>query len=147
MTINGVRGYYLLCWGIGYLGVGTSYLINPSPKRAEAFSWLPFWPDPDKWGWVFLACGIVAIVTAFRTVGNSTNRSDRWGFTALFIAPLIWTVIYGVASFIIQVASPLSTVLIFGPIACGHLAASRMVNAPMRDQPVGISETEPGQED
>lgn len=133
MTINGVRGYYLICWGIGYLGVGLSYILNPTEKRMEAFSWLPISQNPDEWGWVFLVAGIIAIVTAWRPPDRATNRADRWGFTALFVAPLIWAVIYGVASFILQVASPLATVLMFAPMAGGHLAASRMVNAALKE--------------
>lgn len=128
MRVNGARGRFLLTWAIGYIAIGLSYIITPTPGRAAAFSWLPIWDTPAQWGWIWLAAGIVAIVTAFRQSAREVNPTDRWGFTALFVPPIIWTVIYGVAVFTAHSINPLATLSIFAPMAIGMLVASEMEN-------------------
>lgn len=129
MEVNGARGRYLLTWGVGYIGIGMSNIVAPTQKRVEAFEWLPFWDDPQLWGWIWLVAGITAITTSFAYGHSLTNRSDRWGFMALTIPPLGWVVVFSVALMLTPDRSHIATVLIYASIFLGQVAASGMENS------------------
>ena len=129
MGVNGARGRYLLTWGVGYIGIGMSNIVAPTQRRVEAFEWLPFWDDPQLWGWIWLVAGIAAITTSFAYGNSSTNRSDRWGFMALTIPPLVWVVVFSVALMLDPTRSHIATVLIYSSIFLGQIASSGMENS------------------
>lgn len=128
MSVNGARGRYLLSWGVGYIGIGLSNVVAPTPARIEAFEWLPFWDDPTQWGWVWMFAGITAICTSFAYGYRSTNKSDRWGFMALAAPPLVWVVVFGVSAMLDTTRSNVATIFIYAPLFMGQLAASGMEN-------------------
>lgn len=128
MSVNGARGRYLLAWGVGYIGIGVSNVVAPTPARIEAFKWLPFWDDPTEWGWIWMAAGIAAVCTCFAYGHKSTNRADRWGFLALAAAPLVWVVVFGVSAMLDTTRSSIATIFIYMPLFLGQLAASGMEN-------------------
>lgn len=130
MEVNGARGRYLFTWGVGYIGIGMSNIVAPTQRRVEAFEWLPFWDDPQLWGWIWLVAGIIAITTSFAYGHSLTNRSDRWGFMALAIPPLVWVVVFSVALMLDPTRSHIATVLIYASIFLGQIAASGMENSP-----------------
>lgn len=130
VEVNGTRGRYLLTWGVGYIGIGMSNIVAPTQRRVEAFEWLPFWDDPQLWGWIWLAAGIIAITTSFAYGHSLTNRSDRWGFMALTTPPLVWVVVFSVALMLDPARTYIATVLIYASIFLGQIAASGMENSP-----------------
>lgn len=130
VEVNGSRGRYLLTWGVGYIGIGMSNIVAPTQGRVEAFGWLPFWDNPQLWGWIWLVAGITAIATSFAHGHSLTNRSDRWGFMVLTIPPLVWVVVFSVALMLTPDRRYIATVLIYAPIFLGQVAASGMGNSP-----------------
>ena len=87
----GRRGLILIAVGFGFALFGLTMVILPQKDRFSRPGPSPLdWADSKLWGYVWLACGTIALL-----VGLQRRRApDVIGYTAAFIPPAIWTFLY-----------------------------------------------------
>lgn len=90
--INDHRGRFLIGFALMYCCFGYSYVVEGSAaSRTSVFQWLPdFIPVTALSGPWFIAAAI-AIGSSFRRV---PPRTDRYGFMALALVPLLWAMMF-----------------------------------------------------
>lgn len=84
----GRRGAILLCYGTVWSLYGYAQLVSPQPDQRGltlAIQMLPL----DAWGWLWIACGLIALVSAWLRQGV-----DWAGFLALPLIVLPWMLSY-----------------------------------------------------
>lgn len=83
--INGRRGAFQMLFGLAYLGLSISVLVNE--RLPSSIRWLDdFWSVNTTalfviWG----IAGSIAVISSFLP-----RPQDRWGFAALAAAPILW---------------------------------------------------------
>lgn len=84
----GRRGAILLCYGIVWAIIGYGQITSPAPDLRGLRLLLQTMPL-DVWGWIWVASGLIAIVSAWLP-----PERDWPGFLALPLMVLPWTVSY-----------------------------------------------------
>ncbi|MFI6560411.1 hypothetical protein [Streptomyces sp. NPDC050534] len=84
----GRRGAILLCYGIVWAIIGYGQITSPAPDLRGLRLLLQMMPL-DVWGWIWVASGLIAIVSAWLP-----PERDWPGFLALPLMVLPWTVSY-----------------------------------------------------
>ncbi|WP_406418463.1 hypothetical protein [Streptomyces sp. NBC_01614] len=87
----GRRGAFLLSFGMVWGLIGYGQLVSPQPDQRGLKLLLNRVPL-EVWGWLWIAAGLVAVVSAFLPQG-----SDRFGYAALYLMVTPWIVSYLVA--------------------------------------------------
>lgn len=84
----GRRGAILLCYGIVWAIIGYGQITSPAPDLRGLRLLLQMMPL-DVWGWIWVASGLIAIVSAWLP-----PEKDWPGFLALPLMVLPWAVSY-----------------------------------------------------
>lgn len=87
----GRRGAFLVCFGMVWGLIGYGQVTSPPPDQ-RGLKLLVDRVPLEVWGWLWIAAGVVAILSAFLPQG-----SDRFGFVALALMVTPWVVSYFVA--------------------------------------------------
>lgn len=86
---------FLLAFGVGYLGLGFTWIAFPSSGRLSGVNWLPVDLDERHVGFMWIAAGLVALVAGF--YAPARPRAERIGFFALQFVPLLLTLWFAIA--------------------------------------------------
>jgi hypothetical protein len=89
----GRRGAYLGVAGTTWILYGTSIITNPQYGTVRGVRVLTHIRPLSDWGWVWVICGTVAVVSA---LCRGPHR-DLLGFCAAQLPPLLWSAAYAVA--------------------------------------------------
>lgn len=115
----------LIVAGLVYFAIGVSYLsAEPTPDRLIALKYALIWLDYNNWGYVWIAVGILSIISS-----KWPPISETWGYTVLTGQAAAWALFY--ASGIVFGSAPnsvVSGVLSWGLIAFMWWSISRLVN-------------------
>lgn len=95
----GRRGTILLTYGGIWALYGYGQITTPAPDQRGLTLLLGLWPLPI-WGALWAASGLIAVVAAWLPPGR-----DWWGFLALVIMVIPWTLAYLVSWWPLQVFS------------------------------------------
>lgn len=87
----GRRGGFLLITGTGQVCWGAGIVTDP-PSTAGLRLLTDRCPI-EAWGWLWVVCGAVAMVSAFVRVGR-----DGAGFIAVYLPPVTWATAYAAAA-------------------------------------------------
>ncbi|MDT0306139.1 hypothetical protein RM780_04070 [Streptomyces sp. DSM 44917] len=90
----GRRGQILLIAGVGEMSWGAGFLAEPAPNLG-GLAILARHGGVDRWAWVWVACGLAAVVAAFVRIGR-----DWPGFAAALAPPLVWAFAYMAAALV-----------------------------------------------
>ena len=86
--INGHRGKFLVLFAMIYGLIGYGYIVaGITPTRRATFGWLPDWFPFTVLAWPWLLAAVVALVSALL---YDPPRTDRFGFMALAVTPMLW---------------------------------------------------------
>ncbi|MER7801264.1 hypothetical protein ABTX71_13125 [Streptomyces parvulus] len=88
----GRRGAFLALLGVGKTCYGLSFLV--APPSNHGLQLLTRFCDLRHWSWLWIACGLITLGSAFLRVGR-----DWAGFLAALIPPTVWALAYTVAVF------------------------------------------------
>lgn len=128
----------LLVAGLVYIGVGCSLITNDlSPARARSLAIaLQFFPA-DFWGWVWVICGIMAVISS-----RWPAVAESWGYVVLTGLSSGWSATYLMGVIVLDVPRiNISSALVWGLVAFMWWAISGLVNP---DKVVVIAPHEPG---
>lgn len=90
--VNDHRGRFLILFGLLYGCFGWSYIVEgSSPSRRATFEWLPDVIPMSALSWPWFTAALIAVISAFR---YTPPRTDRFGFMALALAPLVWACMF-----------------------------------------------------
>ncbi|MCQ4119897.1 hypothetical protein [Rhodococcus tibetensis] len=90
--INGHRGKFLLLFAMIYALFGYSYVMaGITATRRATFGWLPDWFSFTVLAWPWFIAAGVAVVSA---ILYDPPRTDRHGFMALAVVPMVWGFMY-----------------------------------------------------
>jgi len=84
----GRRGAILLCYGIVWAIIGYGQITSPAPDLRGLRLLLQMMPL-DVWGWIWVASGLIAIISAWLP-----QERDWPGFLALPLMVLPWATSY-----------------------------------------------------
>lgn len=87
----GRRGAFLLITGVGQVCWGAGIVVDP-PSTAGLQLLTDRCPIA-AWGWMWVVCGSIALVSAFVRVGR-----DGPGFLAAYAPPVTWATAYAAAA-------------------------------------------------
>lgn len=119
------HGLVLMVAGLVYIGIGISYATAvPTPNRVAALHYAVNVIDYNHWGYVFVAIGILSIVSS-----RWPPVSETWGYQALTGQAVAWAGFYGAGVFFYDTPnSNLSAALTWGLIGFMWWAISGLVN-------------------
>jgi hypothetical protein len=113
--------------GLVYVLIGLSFVLtSPTPARTQALKYAFMWLSPEGWGLIFIAAGLLSIVSA-----RWPPVSETWGYTVLTGLSSAWAGFYLMG--IVLGHQPLanfSGVLSWGLIAFMWWAISGLLNPP-----------------
>ena len=114
----GRRGAILLCYGIVWAIIGYGQITSPAPDLRGLRLLLQTMPL-DAWGWIWVASGLIAIVSAWLPQGR-----DWPGFLALPLMVLPWMVSYLLAWIIGDFPRGWVATVVWGAIAAPVLVVA-----------------------
>jgi len=114
----GRRGAILLSYGIVWAIIGYGQITSPAPDLRGLRLLLQTMPL-DAWGWIWVASGIIAIVSAWLPQGR-----DWPGFLALPLMVLPWMVSYLLAWIIGDFPRGWVATVVWGAIAAPVLVVA-----------------------
>ena len=114
----GRRGAILLCYGIVWAIIGYGQITSPAPDLRGLRLLLQTMPL-DAWGWIWVASGLIAIVSAWLPQGR-----DWPGFLALPLMVLPWMVSYLLAWIIGDYPRGWVATVVWGAIAAPVLVVA-----------------------
>lgn len=117
----------LLVAGVVYIAVGLSYALpEPTLARARALYYAGQVMSLEKWGWVFIAVGLLSIVSS-----RWPPFSETWGYTAMTGLATLWSGFYALSVIfeVVTVAS-LSGALVWALVGFLWWAIGGLLNPP-----------------
>lgn len=84
------RGLYLLVAGAGWLLYGVQVVQDPRPGTVRSAVVMRELAPIAVWGWVWIACSVVAIGCAF----SRCPVRQTVGFSAAIFPPLLWALAF-----------------------------------------------------
>ena len=114
----GRRGAILLCYGIVWAIIGYGQITSPAPDLRGLRLLLQTMPL-DAWGWIWVASGLIAVVSAWLPQGR-----DWPGFLALPLMVLPWMVSYLLAWIIGDFPRGWVATVVWGAIAAPVLVVA-----------------------
>lgn len=114
----GRRGAILLCYGVVWAIIGYGQITSPAPDL-RGLRLLLQMMSLDVWGWLWVASGVIAFVSAWMPQGK-----DWPGFLALPLMVLPWTVSYLLAWIIGDFPRGWVAAVVWGAIAAPVLVVA-----------------------
>lgn len=86
---------FLAAYGVGYIGVGVTWMLFPSGGRLSGIGWLPWDISEFHAGMLWIAAGAFALFVAL--YAPYYPHMERWGFAAIQFVALLMTIWFIVA--------------------------------------------------
>lgn len=91
--------------GAIYIIIGIAFFYTPAEiTKAPSLKVALHYLSMTSWGWVFISCGLLAMIAAYSTLGHKT-----WGYMILTALSSAWATLYAMA--IIFKHAPVLTVV------------------------------------